>query len=1396
MIVAMLVAISARAQTTVVSDNFTATTVGTGFALGAGVNTGINPPTNRITGSAAANLRYMLAVTTRPDTKYDINANRLRCVTDPGIGRFTISANGASAFDFGPTLGAAYASPTNPAIYDIKISMRNDATSTARFSFGIATAEGDATTWDFGIQMYRTSGADFYTIQKRIDSASSGTADVNAVMVAMQSGTATVGGTGSLQAFLIRVTDAGTETSTFSSRVQVSTNNGASWVYDTQLDTTDLPNGFRFDGPGRIIDFDQAANSSGNVFYDSFSITSTYAPGPPPAAIWTGAGANGNWSTSDNWGGVVPSNGQPVIFDGVTRLANVNDLGSFDTPSLTFNTGGFSLSGNPFSISSTVSNVAGLNTIGMDISFSGTAQKTWSIANGGEVLLNGTTTVEVNGDHGVVGGGTLYTHGALNIGQATTANPAFNVLEGSHIIDGAAFTTRGGYRIGSQPNGVGGQTVLTNGASLNITATSGNMRIGDSANPNPARLSMDNSTVSLAGNVVFAVSYAAGATAVVNQNAGSVSVPITSFSEAGAGTGSYTIKNGVLSTRVIRKNTSGGSASIYFDNATLSTASGASNSFFSGLNLAQIQSGGLVLDAQTDVSIGQVLSGSGNLVKSNSSSVTLTGANTYTGNTVILTGKLALPTIQTNATTVQVSDGAELGVSARTLGSTLNVQAVNFTGASFGTLSFDLGTLPTPTAPLMKVSNLSVAGPVVINVANGLQLTPGQIVLVDYDGSISGGFQFTLGSLPPGVTANLVNNTAKGSIDLNITGVPGLQWTGAVSGDWDGSTQNWINLQNGLPTTYSDGNPTLFLDGATTGNINITGFPTPALISVSNNTLPYVWSNGALTVSTIKKFGSSSVTRVETAADIIGGIELNEGSFIVSNSFDTPFPTVLTDVSAGNGTFVKQGASLLTVTSTNNTYDGSVSIQQGSIKMSNDRALGSTTAKSITIAAGATLDLNDAIPGFEPVFVSGAGVNGQGAIIDSTTTGTVDTNLRDVTMQGDTTFGVPNGGRWDIRIRSGVPVAPGLRGNGFNLTKVGSGLVSIACQRNLGTNTPYWNLNLGDITVNGGTLALAESLTPGNSSKLITINSGAAVQLYDLGFTNPVLRNFVLSDAKLNSGGSSTDTNIVNGNISMSGADSIKMDQCYMVINGAISGSASLAVSANDPGRLYLNGVNTFSGDLTVTNGTVGGTGSIAGNLVMLGGTFAPGQLDVLGTFTVNGNASLAGTNVMEINHSATPNSDRLNVGGTLTFGGALKVVLGIGATPPQANDVYQLFNKGSAASFSSISLPDLSALPWGLSWNTTNLTVNGSISVSGSAVPPTPPTITFVSVSGTNFVFGGNGGTQGNNYIVLKSTNVALASTNWTRVVTNQFGAGGTFAVTNGINPTSPASFFELQVP
>ncbi len=151
--------------------------------------------------------------------------------------------------------------------------MRNDATTASRFSFALTTVEADALNWDFAVQVYRAASGDtLYTIQKRFDRGSfngttttDATGDINAPIT-------TAGAVKTTVNFLIRVTDAGAESgANYHSRVQVSMDGGSSWIYDTKTDSA-LPNGFRFDGAGRYIDFDVAGNLSDSVYYDNFSI--------------------------------------------------------------------------------------------------------------------------------------------------------------------------------------------------------------------------------------------------------------------------------------------------------------------------------------------------------------------------------------------------------------------------------------------------------------------------------------------------------------------------------------------------------------------------------------------------------------------------------------------------------------------------------------------------------------------------------------------------------------------------------------------------------------------------------------------------------------------------------------------------------------------------------------------------------------------------------------------------------------------------------------------------------------------------------------------------------------------------------------------------------------------
>lgn len=296
----------------VLNDNFNVTTATTGFNLGNGINFGINPPTTRLIGIASTNLRYLQTVTNKPASVYSIDNNALRIRTNSNIGRFTLSADGATPFDFSTALGCSNASPARPIVYEIRLNMRNDSTTAARFSFGISTAEGDINAMDCAVQVYRNAAGDnFYTLAQRVDTASSGVADFGLTTLNATAPTNTVN---TYLPILIRITDAGAESGTnYNSRAQISINHGTNWIFDTDTDTTDLPNGWRFDGAGRYFLFDIAGNTSSDVYYDEFSVKLL--------PTWIGGGNDNNWSTGANWNGGTPENGDALYFGGTNRLA-------------------------------------------------------------------------------------------------------------------------------------------------------------------------------------------------------------------------------------------------------------------------------------------------------------------------------------------------------------------------------------------------------------------------------------------------------------------------------------------------------------------------------------------------------------------------------------------------------------------------------------------------------------------------------------------------------------------------------------------------------------------------------------------------------------------------------------------------------------------------------------------------------------------------------------------------------------------------------------------------------------------------------------------------------------------------------------------------------------------
>jgi hypothetical protein len=81
-------------------------------------------------------------------------------------------------------------------------------------------------------------------------------------------------------------------------------------------------------------------------------------------------------------------------------------------------------------------------------------------------------------------------------------------------------------------------------------------------------------------------------------------------------------------------------------------------------------------------------------------------------------------------------------------------------------------------------------------------------------------------------------------------------------------------------------------------------------------------------------------------------------------------------------------------------------------------------------------------------------------------------------------------------------------------------------------------------------------------------------------------------------------------------------------------------------------------------------------------------------------------------------------------------------------------------------------------------------------SVYPSLPDITSVSVVGANLVIDGVNGVSGNSYVVLTSTNLALALSQWTPVATNLLSASGNFSITvsNTVSAELPSRFYILQ--
>lgn len=669
-------------------------------------------------------------------------------------------------------------------------------------------------------------------------------------------------------------------------------------------------------------------------------------------------------------------------------------------------------------------------------------------------------------------------------------------------------------------------------------------------------------------------------------------------------TGTTTVQNGTLmagSTQAFA-----GSSSLVVNGGTLDL----NNLAITAPSLAgtggtvNLGSGSLTLNASAgSTSYAGIITGSGSLTKSGTSSLSLSGANSYTGATTVGGGTLTLNFTAAGAPASNIiSSASTLNMSGGTLA--VNGKASASTSQSFNGLTV-----------------LAGSNKIVATAGTGGTLTLG-LGAISQSGGLAD-FDFNSG-------ATITTSNANGALGgwATVNGTDYAQVSGGVitaltnyANKDDAST--WIN---GDIVSDAGGAANTAYFNTVSGSVALGGLKYTAAANStvtvgSGNTLGV---GGNILVTSTAGSASQTIQGGSLTGGANGGplgvLQNSAGTFTIASTIvDNGAPTSFSVGGSGTGTVSLTGA---------NTYTGPTTVSGGTLAFNSIANGGSASAIGASTNASSNL-----------VLQSG--------------------NLRytGATASTDRGFTLQNGGpSRTIQVDgasnltfSGVVTSPDS--SGLNVT--GTGTLTLA---NASNNF------VGPITISGGTLAATTLANGGQvssigaasnaSSNLVLQNSGT---LAYTGATVSIDRGFTL--------GNGTAGNV--GQVSVSQAGTTLTDSGTVIGNGALvkGGAGTLVLSGTNTysGGTAVNAGTLRAGSSLAFGGAANGAG--AGQMTVASGA----TLDLAGNSVwvggLNGGGGVTlGTGTLQINNSGTFTGNISGTGG-VTLGAGAQTFSGCGNT-------------------------------------------------------------------------------------------------------------------------------------